>query len=380
MKGPDRDIKIANFYKNMINPPRKEKGEILYGYSSTGDLLATHKDGSVVSSIPLHYYRSYTKDEITSLDLIRKDNIINLETLIDIEHGLLRKAYADFKLTGDAQGVVLINQRIHDLELKKLYYRSPILTSVTIEAPEIRTIFFDQPYEERKYEDVIRIIRRDHELVKLYGKYTDTKEYGTEEQPNVQLEVGKQVLLKSGKVARLFNDLDGLNPYLSIFNIVDFVWNDNEYSSPYQAFEYTRLRENGYESKATAILKIRNTKTIKAVVSRIPGLVKDISQVWKDILDAYYRQNDSMLDKLINTKDDLLVFTSDIPYLGGVGAVSYDDKLWKYPNIVGNVLMKIRSELKQVVGGKLDEKKEVLGKRIGAIIHAKRSLKKVGGY
>ena len=63
-----------------------------------------------------------------------------------------------------------------------------------------------------------------------------------------------------------------------------------------------------------------------------------------------------------------------------VGAVSYDDKLWKYPNIVGNVLMKIRSELKQVVGGKLDEKKEVLGKRIGAIIHAKRSLKKVGGY
>jgi len=385
MSNPDytRILKITNFYKDMINPPRKEKGEISYGYSETGDLVSTKKDGSIVSSIPLYYYRSYTPDEIASLELTRKENIIKIETLIDVEQGLLRKAHDDFKLTGDAHGVVLINQRIHDLQLQKIYYRSPLLTSVTIEAPEIRSIFFDQPYEERKYNDVVRIIRREHKLTDLYGKYTATKEYGTLEKPKLKLEVGTQVLLKTGKIARLFNDLDGPSPQLSIFNIFDFVWNDNQYSSPYQAFEYTRLNENGYKEKATAILKIRSPKTIKAVVSRIPGEVKDIAIVWKDILSAYASQNELMLDKLLNTKDDILVFTNEIPYLGGVGVNTEDTKLWKYPNIVGNALMSVRSEKDESkrisTGGFIaSREKESDAKRKGAIINAKRSLKRVG--
>jgi predicted NAD-dependent protein-ADP-ribosyltransferase YbiA (DUF1768 family) len=142
--------------------------------------------------------------------------------------------------------------------------------------------------------------------------------------------------------------------------------------------------ENGYKDKALAILKIRSPKTIKAVVSRIPGEVKDIAIVWKDIYSAYASQNELMLDKLLNTKDDTLVFTNEIPYLGGVGIASEDTKLWKYPNIVGNALMSVRSdsnESKRVVAGGFiaSTEKEIDAKRKGAIIHAhaKRSLKGV---
>lgn len=376
-----KNIKLSNFYKNMINPPKKEKGTIVYGYSSKGDLVATHRDGTVVSSIPLNYYRSYTVDEISALEEKRRENIISIETQIDIEHGLLRKAYSDFKLTGDALGVVTINQRIHELELKKLYYRSPVLTSVTLQAPEIRSIFFDQPYDERKYDDVLRVIRKNHELKDMYGKYTSVKEYGTVEESNIQLDTKTQVLLKTGRVARLFNDLDGANPYLSIFNISDFVWNGVEYSSPYQAFEYTRLKENGYAQKAEGILKIRSPKTVRAVVSRIPGVVKDIENVWKDIFKSYYTYNESMYSKLLSTNTDTLVFTNDIPYLGGVGVLSEDTKLWKYPNSVGNALMTLRST--NLSGGSIIDDTAVGGKssadkRKGAIISAKKSLKRVG--
>jgi hypothetical protein len=55
--------------------------------------------------------------------------------------------------------------------------------------------------------------------------------------------------------------------------------------------------ENGYKDKALAILIIRSPKTIKAVVSRIPGEVKDIAIVWKDIYSAYASQNELMLDR-----------------------------------------------------------------------------------
>ena len=376
-----KNIKLSNFYKNMINPPKKEKGTVLYGYSSKGDLVATTRDGTVVSSIPLNYYRSYTVDEISALEAKRRENIISIETQIDIEHGLLRKAYSDFKLTGDALGVVTINQRIHELELKKLYYRSPVLTSVTLQAPEIRSIFFDQPYDERKYDDVLRVVRKNHELKDMYGKYTGVKEYGTVEESDIQLDTKTQVLLKTGRVARLFNDLDGANPYLSIFNISDFVWNGVEYSSPYQAFEYTRLKENGYDQKADGILKIRSPKTVRAVVSRIPGVVKDIENVWIDIFKSYYTYNESMYSKLLSTNTDTLVFTNDIPYLGGVGVLSEDTKLWKYPNSVGNALMALRSS--NLSGGSVIDdtavrEKSSADKRKGAIISAKRSLKGVG--
>ena len=365
----------------MINPPKKEKGTVLYGYSSKGDLVAITRDGTVVSSIPLNYYRSYTVDEISALEAKRRENIISIETQIDIEHGLLRKAYSDFKLTGDALGVVTINQRIHELELKKLYYRSPVLTSVTLQAPEIRSIFFDQPYDERKYDDVLRVVRKNHELKDMYGKYTGVKEYGTVEESDIQLDTKTQVLLKTGRVARLFNDLDGANPYLSIFNISDFVWNGVEYSSPYQAFEYTRLKENGYDQKADGILKIRSPKTVRAVVSRLPGVVKDIENVWKDIFKSYYTYNESMYSKLLSTNTDTLVFTNDIPYLGGVGVLSEDTKLWKYPNSVGNALMALRSS--NLSGGSVIDdtalrEKSSADKRKGAIISAKRSLKGVG--
>ena len=69
----------------------------------------------------------------------------------------------------------------------------------------------------------------------------------------------------------------------------------------------------------------------------------------------------SSFTNLLNTDNDVLVFNSDIPYIGGIGLKSGDDgstnisnwKSFKFdtivisPNIVGTVLSEIRSEMKE---------------------------------
>ena len=83
--------------------------------------------------------------------------------------------------------------------------------------------------------------------------------------------------------------------------------------------------------------------------------------IWNDILLNFYQQNEDLLNGLLNTKNDILVFGNSIPYLGGVGINAGDDNildisLWKQvkynstvlePNIVGTVLMNLRSGFRE---------------------------------
>jgi hypothetical protein len=59
------------------------------------------------------------------------------------------------------------------------------------------------------------------------------------------------------------------------------------------------------------------------------------------------------MKKLLETKDDILAFVSKAKYLGGIGIdiddeQRFDTSAWKNKNnIVGEVLMKLRSEMLQ---------------------------------
>ena len=78
--------------------------------------------------------------------------------------------------------------------------------------------------------------------------------------------------------------------------------------------------------------------------------LKNTKLVWKDILTEYFQQNSDLLEALVKTNDDVLVFANTTPYLGGVGLAgqdAIDSAKWKYPNIVGEVLMELRSEFKE---------------------------------
>ena len=374
-------VQIETFFKKLS--ARTTKDKYIYKQTAEGNLETyDSKTNQLISSIPLYYYRSYTKDEINNIESERIQEIIKIEEQIDIIRDLLRKAYEEYKSTKNASNFMKYNEEIKELELKKIMFRSPVRDIKTLDSVEIRDINLEEKYEVRKMKDVYVLITREFPLWKLYGKYTDSKEV-------LEVSIQKQTILsdgesflKNGKIARIFNAVvdDDVNNFLSIFFIYDFVYNNVKYSSPYQAFEAIRLENLGYEDLRNQLMKSKSIKYIRTIASKIKRALPNTKEVWKDILYEYYSQNGTARDELINTKNTILVFANNVPYLGGIGLeiVSsgeeinesiYDPSLWKtfkvgdvimIPNIVGNVLMELRSEMSETVpeeqtGGEIKE-------------------------
>ena len=375
---------IKTFFKNKL----KSKKKYTYSISNEGNLEKyDSKSGDLLSSITLKYYRPLTKEEIQEMENVRVEEIIKLEEEIDIQKALLRKAYDEYKETKVAINVVRINQEIAELESKKVLLRSPVRDFINLESVEKRRIYFDNPYESRKEEFVYQMFYRDFPLWKLYGKYTDSKEsYETLEKKQTSLVAG-EVVLANGKIARIFGDVeDEYNGFMSIYNINDFVYQDTRFSSPYQAFEAYRLTEAGAEELRNKILQSRSIKFIQITSKKIMTPLKDTKGVWKDILRNYYEQNPELVEKLLKTNNDILVFADPSKYVGGVGFLTgqeelLDSKKWKTPNIVGEVLMELRTEFKEGIeikegGSSFNEstktEEEVKNQRKGSIISVMR--------
>jgi predicted NAD-dependent protein-ADP-ribosyltransferase YbiA (DUF1768 family) len=347
---------IKTFFQNKLKSQKKYK----YSISNEGNLETyDSKNGELLSSIVLKYYRPLTKDEIDEMEKVRLEEIIKIEEEIDIQKALLRKAYQEYKETKVASNVVKINQDISELEKNKINLRSPVRDIINIFGVEKRKIYFDMPYEQRKEEIVYQMYARDFPLWKLYGRYTDSKEsYETIQNSKISLVAG-EVVLANGKIARIFaipEDED--NGFMSIYNVKDFVYQDTQFSSPYQAFEAYRLTEIGAEDLRNKILQSRSIKYIQITSKKITTPLKDTKGVWKDILRTYYEQNPDLIKKLIDTNEDVLVFADVSKYIGGVGFLPgqeelLDSKKWKTPNLVGEALMELRIEFKQ--GGEVKE-------------------------
>ena len=362
-------IQIETFYKKLGSQSRKDK--YIYKQTEEGNLESyDRKTNAVISSIPLYYYRSYTKDEIEIIERERTQELINIEEQIDVTKDLLRNAYEEYKKTKNPVNFLKYNEEMKDLELKKVIYRSPVRDVKTIESIEI-----EQKYEVRKANNIQVNVYRDFPLWKLYGKYTDSKEV-LEASIQKQTVLGSgEIFLKNGKIARVFNNVseDDINSFLSIFNIQDVIINNVKYSSPYQAFEAIRLETLGYDDLRNQIMKSKSIKYIRIIASKIKRALPNTKEVWKNILNQYYLQNSNLRDMLIKTKTTILVFANDIPYLGGIGFEKAsgeeitDPTKWKTlkigdviitSNIVGNVLMEIRNEMKEE---EIEEKEQTGG-------------------
>ena len=337
---------IASYFKNKGRP----KKNIQYNYSYEGDLETYDvKKGEVIDTISLQYYRGITKEEFETLEEDRKNAIIFIEEKIDTQKTLLREAYETYKTTHDAMSVVEYNNEITSLEKQKMLLRSPVKDLISFkDSVEKRRVYFDMPFEKRVVEDLSYMFYRDFSLWKMYGKYTNSKDVH-EATKRTSLVKG-QVYLKNGKIARIFNDAEEENGFLSVFNVKDFVYEDTQFSSPYQAFEVSRLQELGFEEPAAKLLETRAIKFIKIKAKQYTTPMKNTKAVWKDILRNFYQQQKEYLDLLVKTDDDILIFGNTIPYLGGIGIAGQEEIVsgaWKTPNIVGEVLMELRSELKE---------------------------------
>ena len=232
---------IKMFYKKIASTPGK-RDKFLYKHTNEGNLeIYDRKTNDLLSTIPLLSYRPYTKDEYDTIEKERIEEIIKIEEQIDIIRGLLRNAYSEYKETKDSTNFLKYNEEMKDLELKKIYYRSPVRGIKMIESIEKRDIDFEDKFEIRKMKEIYVSIYRDFPLWKLYGKYTDSKEVIEASIQKITILKSGESFLNDGKIARVFNEAneDEPNYFMSIFILQDFVYNNVKYSSPYQAFEST---------------------------------------------------------------------------------------------------------------------------------------------
>ena len=174
------------------------------------------------------------------------------------------------------------------------------------------------------------------------------------EQKGIRLEPG-EVFLTNGRVARLFNkEDDEYNGFLSIYLVKDFIYNDINFSSPYQAFEFTRLKLLKEDALADKLLTTRSVRSIRHWVKETRTMVPETKQLWEEILKEFYTQHPDIMKKLLETKDAIISFVSKAKYLGGIGIDiededRFDTSKWKYKdNIVGEVLMNLRKEMSQL--------------------------------
>lgn len=374
---------IITFFKKKS---RKSSGrnKDVYTINENGDLITSDIKGTTLSTIILQYYRAYSKDEFESLEKERIEKIIELENKIDEQKKLLREAETDEEEFNR-------NSELTHLEKCKSTIINPYAVVKRVKYLERRDVNLEEKEEKRKAKEVYQFVRRDFTLWNMYGKYTQFKEVlESSEQKGIRLEPG-EVFLNNGRVARFFNENDLNNEFLSVFLVRDFVYNDTKFSSPYQAFEVTRLMELNKEDLATKVLGTRSIKQIRYFVRELREAFDETKAVWEEIFEEFYKQHPDLIKELIKTKDCILAFANTNPYLGGIGLTIEDERrldtsLWK-SNVVGEVLMRLRSNFMQEIiqeeaqdGGKVTKsvitEEEMEANKKGSIINAmkKRSI------
>jgi len=357
---------IQSFYKLKSRKPDQ------YRVGDDGSLNIYTKSGELESSIKLKSYRPITTEERSVMETYRLDKLAGLDIIYEQERRNLIAAYADFKTTGNATPVLLANKRVMDIELQRVNTRSAIRSVKTIPVPKVNEVIFDQPNEARKLfgyhnslggkdmilEGIFVLERRNFPASLFYGRYEDTPEAAAAaKEVAVEGEGGAEgaqsVRLKTGLIARLFfRPEDPYNGILSPLWPVNFIHKETQYACAYQAFEAERMAEQGQMEVRAKILKTRSARTVGIQTVKFTVPAKNPTAIWTGILTDMYTQHPELLEKLLATGQDSLVYADPRAGGGGVGIGADNKKVldpsnWKSENVVGKVLESLRATFRE---------------------------------
>lgn len=357
---------IQSFYKLKSRKPDQ------YRVGDDGSLNIYTKTGELESSIKLKSYRPITTDERSAMETYRLDKLAGLDVIYEQERRNLIAAYAEFKTTGNATSVLLANKRVMDIELQRVNTRSAIRSVKTIPVPKVNEVIFDQPNESRKLfgyhnslggkdiilEGIFVLERRNFPASLFYGRYEDTPEAAAAaKEVAVESEGGAEgaqsVRLKTGLMARLFfRPEDPYNGILSPLWPVNFIHKETQYACAYQAFEAERMAEQGQMEVRAKILKTRSARTVGIQTVKFTVPAKNPTALWTGILTDMYTQHPELLEKLLATGQDSLVYADPRAGGGGVGIGADNKKIldpsnWKSENVVGKVLESLRATFRE---------------------------------
>jgi len=399
---PPEQVKRIEFYYK-----KRENNRDQFNVTKGGDLAFYTKTGGLDESIRLLTYVPHAFEMREKMDQDRLDAIGFAETKYDEAILALRSVTEKYKLTGATEGMLSAQKAVAEADqiLSRVRYRTRNIQ--TLDNPETRDIFFDQAKEQRKLisgkekdpfkKKLFRLITLDHPLYTFYGKYVESApdiETGIDIDSAVKATLPAdgeaRRRLKDGRMARIFFDVENsgdYNSFLSPFWPVEYTMDNVRYFTAVQAYEAERARMAGQEALRTSILKTRATRTMRYLTKNFNTQPKDVKGLWLKILTAVYQQHPELLQKLLGTGTDALVF-ADIrqgPSGTGVGEQTreiLDPSRWTGENAMGLALETLRYQLREGTAretARSDNVRESViteaeqeKAKVGAIIQAKK--------
>jgi hypothetical protein len=294
---------IGAFYKKR----GKAKTFKHYSYTPEGNLIIT--DQEPPKTIALRKFRALTDEELQKINEERGQKIIDAEQAFDKASDLLRKAYGRYKEGGSAADVVRVNKIVKAAEQQRNKAMYPE-RFITIEPnPEVRSIIFEQKYEQRKMgHDVFLLKYMPYSKKDLFGHYEETKMEGGSDDGGSDDE---HVITVMSTLIESPEDKD--LGYLHPCYMKDFTYGGITYAFPLQAFEVTRLKGLKQDSLVEEIMKTRSPRTVKNIAARDSTLAQNAYELWSAILKAFYQQHQDLAKKLEESGDNLFRLAENAP-------------------------------------------------------------------
>jgi ribA/ribD-fused uncharacterized protein len=200
--------------------------------------------------------------------------------------------------------------------------------------------------------------------------------------------------LQDGRIARIFfEETVPVHGFLSPMWPVEFTMDETRYFTAIQAYEAERAKELKMEKLRTDILNTRKPRTIRILTKKVTDHPADARALWMRILTAVYQQHPELMEKLLETGSDTLVYADPREGPSGIGLSEKDGGVldptkWKGENLVGIALETIRTRsreetLEEAAEGPIKEsvitEEEQKKAKTAAIINAARNRRKFGG-
>jgi hypothetical protein len=297
---------IGAFYKKR----GKAKTFKHYSYTPEGNLIIT--DQEPPKTIALRKFRPLTDEELQKINEERGQKIIDTEQAFDKASDLLRKAYGRYKEGGSAADVVRVNKIVKAAEQQRNKAMFPE-RFITIEPnPEVRSIIFEQKYEQRKMgHDVFLLKYMPYSKKDLFGHYLAPEETKMDGGSDDGGSDDEHVITVMSTLIESPEDKD--LGYLHPCYMKDFTYGGVTYAFPLQAFEVTRLKGLKQDSLVEEIMKTRSPRTVKNIAARDSTLAQNAYELWSAILKAFYQQHQDLAKKLEESGDNLFRLAENAP-------------------------------------------------------------------
>ena len=283
--------KVQQFYKYRAKHPQ------FFVYTAEGNLLIKENNPLQIppGTLTLRAFSSLRPEELEELETQRTDRQADAEEKYVLKLKELRTAYDQYQAVPQDAAleaeVVKLNEAVRQMSVLRNRALYPEQWISTVDNPQVRTVLYSQPHEERKFGYDVYLYKRSPLSFKdveghyrAHGEGVGTGQAG-----------GASVVL-------FLTDVE--DPQTGQFHPAtetEFVFNETKYASPYQAYEAERFKELGEEDILQKLLGTRSARTIKQLVSQESRPAKQPLVLWQDILEALYTQHKPLAEALLAT-------------------------------------------------------------------------------